>query len=380
MAFISQHRTVPHIGDPQRTTQLLTQQTNRDPCKLRHNTSTGKPAGGVKATHTRLSGQQATQADSCASSLAGTTRTSPVNRLHGRTHSPIASPDHRLFRPTHSPAASPVHSAQHNRHQNASSWPPSSWHRPADAWTQHDTAEPHFRASCSTSYELSADSWPRYAPNYMGQHQPRLRTCLCSSRTDHFQAHHLSPLHRRGVMWGHPHGNKQAIAVMAPCCLKTSGKPCLPTLLTNQWQNSSSSCGPVWREAGNQSRIYSFIHSSICRRYVKQETSQMTHQETSSTARQTGHAAWPGPGTLQHNWALHQLRHCRSQHSVRLSSSQQQVTTAISCYPGTSPAGSIHHERRACRWAHRHKPLHGDSLLIKTYKLWHACQHCTTED
>jgi hypothetical protein len=49
-----------------------------------------------------------------------------------------------------------------------------------------------------------------------------------------------------------------------------------------------------------------------------------------------------------------------SHHSNRL-------TTATSRYPSTSTAGSIHHERRACRRAHQHKPLHGDSLLIKTY-------------
>jgi hypothetical protein len=101
-------------------------------------------------------------------------------------------------------------------------------------------------------------------------------------------------------------------------------------------------------------------HSSTRRRYVKQWTSQTTHQEPRSNARQTGHAARQGPVALQLNCALHQPRHCRSQHPVRLFSSQQPVSTATSCHPGTSTAGSIHHERSACHRARRHKLLHGD--------------------
>jgi hypothetical protein len=54
--------------------------------------------------------------------------------------------------------------------------------------------------------------------------------------------------------------------------------------------------------------------------------------------------------------------------SIRSASSHHSngLTTATSHNPGTSPAGSIHHEHRACRRAHRRKPLHGDSLLINT--------------
>jgi hypothetical protein len=123
-----------------------------------------------------------------------------------------------------------------------------------------------------------------------------------------------------------------------------------------------------------------FIHSSIHRQYVKQWTSQTTHQKPSSNARQTGHAARCGPVTLQLNRVLHQPRHCRSQHPVRLFSSQQRVTTATSRYPGTSTAGSIHHERSACHQAHRHKPLHGNaSHQDSNYGILANIVH-TTED
>jgi hypothetical protein len=63
---------------------------------------------------------------------------------------------------------------------------------------------------------------------------------------DHTQRNaKLQSMHTAKWLWGHPHSNKQAIAVTAPCCLKTSNKPRLPTLLTNQWQNGQSSCGSV---------------------------------------------------------------------------------------------------------------------------------------
>jgi hypothetical protein len=60
---------------------------------LRSTGYTGRPTRlEPRRSHKCNSGQQVTQADQLASSFAGTIRTSPVPRLHRRTHSPRGNP------------------------------------------------------------------------------------------------------------------------------------------------------------------------------------------------------------------------------------------------------------------------------------------------
>jgi hypothetical protein len=117
------------------------------------------------------------------------------------------------------------------------------------------------------------------------------------------------------------------------------------------------------KKAKNQ-KLYALFYSSPIREAVNitDDTSRDQHQRSTDWKRCPA-----GPGGLLLNRALHQSRHCRSQHSVCLFS-QQRVTTATSRYSRTRPAGSTHRKRTV--W---HKPLQGDpshqTLQTMTYSI-----------
>jgi hypothetical protein len=103
--------------------------------------------------------------------------------------------------------------------------------------------------------------------------------------------------------------------------------------------------------------IHSFIYSLPIREAVN-ITDDTSRDQQQCSADWPCCPVWTGCSTSRGSAAL-SIRSASSHHS-------NGFTTATSRNPGTSPAGSIHHEHGACRRAHRHKPLHGNSLLIKT--------------
>jgi hypothetical protein len=184
----------------------------------------------------RLAGQQATQVDALASSLTGTTRASPVIRLHGWTHSPIATPVNRLYGRTHSPIASPDCPGPLIRLQalrftpcNTTDYPgtrtPVAGHLPPDIGppSHGPSTTPQKRPISGLHATPAMSSTQTATPKCSNIHvatpaQAPHMALFQSHRS--LQAHHLSPLHRRGVMWGHPH---------AMYCICRNGP--LPTLV-----------------------------------------------------------------------------------------------------------------------------------------------------